>query len=73
MLPILHEVLEDHSRGQMIRNCARLGDAIIAIEMPDRFTMLTYDKSYESLCPLLGKEVCRLPSLSELKKHVAQA
>ena len=72
MLPILHEVLDDHNRGQMISNCAKLGDAIIAIEMPDKFTMLTYDKSYESLCPILGKEVYRLPSLSELKKRIAQ-
>lgn len=73
MLPVLHEVLKDPDRGQMISNCAKLGDVIIAIEMPAKCTMLTYDKSYESLCPLLGKEVYRLPSLSELKRRTAQA
>ena len=72
MLPVLHEVLQDHDRGQMIRNCTKLGDVIIAIEMPDKCTMLTFDKSFESLCPLIGKEVQRLPSLSELKKRAVQ-
>ena len=72
MLPVLYEVLQDHNRGQMIRNCAKLGDVIIALEMPDKCTMLTFDRSFESLCPLIGKEVHRLPSLSELKKRVAQ-
>lgn len=72
MLPVLHEVLQDHNRGQMIDNCARLGDTIIAIEMPHKYTMMTFDKSFESLCPLMGKEVYRLPPLSELKKRVSQ-
>ncbi len=72
MLPVLYEVLQDHDRGQMKRNCAKLGDAIIAIEMPRKCTMLTFDKSFESLCPLMGKEVHRLPPLSELKKGAAQ-
>jgi len=72
MLPLLYEVLQDPNRGQMIRNCAKLGDAIIAIEMPSKCVMLTFDKSFESLCPLMGKGFFRLPSLSELKKRSAQ-
>lgn len=72
MLPVLYEVLQNHNRGQMIKNCARLGDAIIAIEMPRKCAMLTFDRSFESLCPLMGKEVHRLPPLSELNKRAAQ-
>lgn len=69
MLPLLHEVLTDCQIGQSIRNCSKLSDAIIAIETPKKYTMLTFDKSFESLCPLIGKSVKRLPSLSVLKQQ----
>lgn len=72
MLPLLHKALEDCQVGQGIRNCAKLADAIIAIEMPKSHTMLTFDRAFESLCPLMGKEVKRLPSLSSLKQQSAQ-
>ena len=69
LLPLLYEVIKDYKKGQTIQNCAKLGDVIIAIEMPKSYTMLTFDRSFESLCPLMGKAVKRLPSLSELKKR----
>jgi hypothetical protein len=69
MLPLLHEVLEDCQVGQTIRNCSKLADVIIAVEMPREHTMLTFDRSFESLCPLMGKEVKRLPSLAALKRQ----
>jgi len=71
MLPLLHKVLEDCKVGQGIRNCEKLSDAIIAIEMPKKHTMLTFDKSFESLCPLMGKKVKRLPSLVALKRQLS--
>ena len=67
MLPLLRKVLDDYEAGQSIRNCQKLADAIIAIEMPKNHTMLTFDRSFESLCPLMGKKVRRLPSLSVLR------
>ena len=70
MLPLLHEILENCQIGQSIRNCSKIGDAIIAIEMPKKYTMLTFDKSFESLYPLIGKSVKRLPSLSMLKRQL---
>jgi hypothetical protein len=69
MLLSLRMVLEDHEKGQTITNCLELADAIIAIEMPKDYTMLTFDRSFESLCPLMGKAVEKLPSLSDLKKR----
>jgi len=69
MLPLLDKVLEDCQVGQTIRNCQKLADAIIAIEMPRKHTMLTFDRSFESLCPLMDKEVKRLPSLSALRQQ----
>ena len=71
-LPLFLRVLDDCRVGQTIRNCPQLADAIIAIEMPKKHTMLTFDKSFESLCPLMGKQVKRLPSLKELKQQPAQ-
>ena len=68
-LPLLHEVLADCQAGQSKNNCSKLSDAIIAIETPKKYTMLTFDKSFESLCPLIGKSVKRLPSLSALKQQ----
>jgi len=67
-VPILREILDNFQRGQMVKNCQRIADTIIAIEMPKNHTMLTYDRSFEGLCPLLNKEVHRLPSLQELKR-----
>jgi len=65
-LPMYEKVIEDPNLGQRKNTCPRLGDTIIAIEMPSSHTMLTFDKSFESLCSILGKDVTRLPSLKEL-------
>jgi len=73
MLEPFREVLEDCKRGQGIRNCKKLADAIIAIEMPKKHTMLTFDRSFESLCPLMGKKVKRLPSLIALKRQLSDS
>jgi hypothetical protein len=71
LLPLIYKVIRDCKLGQTIQNCAKLGDVIIAIEMPKKCTMLTFDRSFESLCPLMGKTVKRLPSLTELKKRLS--
>ena len=70
-LPLLYEVIKNYKVGQTIQNCSKLGDVIIAIEMPKDHTMLTFDRSFESLCQLMGKTVKRLTSLAELKKQLS--
>lgn len=67
-LPLLYEVIKDYKKGQTVKNCLKLGDIIIALEMPKDYIMLTFDRSFESLCPIMKKTVKRLPSLNELKK-----
>ncbi len=71
MLPLLRKTLDDYKIAKGIRNCEKLADAIIAIEMPKKHTMLTFDRSFESLCPLMGKMVKRVPPLSILKQQLS--
>ena len=49
-------------------NCMKVGDIIIAVEMPKHLQMLTFDRSFESSCKILGKAVVVLPSLNTLRK-----
>jgi len=53
------------------RNCMSVGDVIIALEMPKDLRMLTFDKAFDSICGILGKEVTVLPSLMAVKKSIA--
>lgn len=53
-------------------NCMKLGDIIIALEMPKRLRMLTFDRCFESSCQILGKGVIVLPSLAALKNQECQ-
>ena len=71
MLPLLRKTLDNCTVAKGIQNCMKLADAIIAIEMPKKHTMLTFDKSFESLCPLIGKTAKRVLPLSILKQQLS--
>src|SRR4030042_4974343 len=49
-------------------NCMKIGDIIIALEVPKRLQILTFDRGFESSCQILGKRLIVLPSLATLKK-----
>ncbi len=49
-------------------NCMKIGDIIIALEMPKHLQMLTFDRSFESSCQILNKRLVVLPSLATLRK-----
>ncbi len=65
-------LIESHiiniSAFKSITNCLKLSDIIIGLEMPANLRMLTFDKSFSSICEILKKEFTVLPSLAELKK-----
>ena len=46
-------------------------DIIIALEVPKRMQMLTFDRGFESSCQILGKRLIVLPSLATLRKSRA--
>jgi hypothetical protein len=54
-------------------NCMKIGDIIIALEVPKRLQMLTFDRGFESSCQILGKRLIVLPSLATLRKSRASA
>lgn len=47
--------------------CKKVGDFLIALEMPNTMRMLTSDRAFESICAVLGKQFTVLPSLAQLK------
>ncbi len=49
-------------------NCMKISDIIIALEMPKHLRMLTFDKSFDSSCEILGKKKTIIPSLAALMK-----
>lgn len=54
-------------------NCMKVGDIIIALEIPKRLQILTFDRGFESSCLILGKRSIVLPSLATLRKSRAPA
>jgi len=54
-------------------NCMKIGDVIIALEVPKRLKILTFDRGFESSCQILGKRLIVLPSLATLRKSRAPA
>jgi len=52
-------------------NCMRIGDIIIALEVPKRQQLLTFDRGFESSCQILGKRLVVLPSLAMLRKSAS--
>jgi len=63
------KILKDNINAKG-KNCAIMGDTIIALECPENKTLLTYDHSFQALCGILNKEYEILPSLAELKKKL---
>jgi hypothetical protein len=49
--------------------CGRMGDAIIAISMPEGWKLHSLDTVHEPICQVLGKEFQLHPSIARLKKQ----
>jgi hypothetical protein len=68
VLPNIQAATDDPKSQKTPAKCKRCGDVIIALDVPARLTLLTFDRSFESLCTILGKPVQRIPSLQDLKR-----
>jgi hypothetical protein len=58
-------------RGQSpaCRWCERLGDALIALQLPPHVVLITADRTFLPFGELLGRPIQLLPSLAELKRR----
>jgi hypothetical protein len=71
-LEIVEIAVGDPNAPKTKVNCKRVGDFIIALEMPKDYRMLTTDRAFEAICNILNQNVFRLRSLSELRQDRAQ-
>ena len=67
-LPLIESAISNPNTPKTKTKCMQAGDFVIALEMPRHLRMLTFDKAFERICGILGKEVLVLPSLVALKK-----
>ncbi len=67
-LSIFSEIKADYKRSDMKTRCLKLGDAVIALECPQYFTLLSFDSVFEIYCSILKKDYLIFPSLTGLKK-----
>jgi len=61
-LSVVSSAITDPSIPKSKTNCKKAGDFIIALEMPDNMTLVTFDKAFESICTILGRQYYLLPS-----------
>ena len=52
---------KDFRNSEKVRTNNGVGDAIISMISPKKCTLVTLDKSYDLLCPLLSKQYTRVP------------
>lgn len=64
--------IDDPTAPKTVTNCKKVGDFVIALEMPKNHRMLTTDKAFEAICAILNQDLVRLPSLSQLRKERAE-
>jgi hypothetical protein len=68
-LEIIKNAIDAPTAPKTQTNCKKVGDFVIALEMPKSCRMLTTDKAFEAICGILNQDVVRLRSLSELRKE----
>jgi hypothetical protein len=68
-LPLVAAAITNPSEPKSKLKCMTTGDFIIALQMPRKLRLLTFDKSFTSICGLLGKDVVVLPALATLRKQ----
>lgn len=55
----LVEIGKDIKNANKVRINQGIGDAVISVEMPKKYSLVTMDKSFEFLCPPIGKDCIR--------------
>ncbi len=68
-LQVVESAIDNPSAPKSILNCKKVGDFVIALEMPRGLRMLTTDRAFEAICAVLKKDFVRLRSLSELRRE----
>lgn len=71
-LKIVESAIDDPTAPKTKLNCKRVGDFVIALEMPKGYRMLTTDKAFEAICAILNQDMVRLRSLADLRKERAR-
>jgi len=67
-LSLIKSAIETLDTLKSKTNCMKVGDIIIALELPKRQQLLTFDRGFESSCQILGKKIFVLSSLARLRK-----
>jgi hypothetical protein len=52
--------------------CARIGDAVIALEQPGAWMLIHTDKSFDDLCRVLGKDHKKILSLRAIHRNLRE-
>jgi hypothetical protein len=66
------KLIQDGKEGCSCKVCEKIGDVIVALEMPPNMRMETVDYSFEHLCPLINKKVFRHPSQIKIVENAPQ-
>jgi hypothetical protein len=69
VLPNIDAASKDPSSQKTVRKCKRCGDTIIALEAPPAFTLVTFDRAFESFGAILEKPIKRLESLAAIRRE----
>lgn len=68
LLSIYKKILASPKFTLSFNERKKLADTVIAIECPESFALISLDRIYEILCPIIGKEQVTIPSLPALKR-----
>lgn len=65
----LCEIKNDTSNAKMPSVCKKIGDAVIAVDSPSSFTILTLDSSFDKLCPIINKKHRKLTNAQPIQNN----
>lgn len=65
----LRKITETEGNACSCRMCGRIGDAIIALELPEDMQLEHTDYSFDNLCEVMGKTHIRHPSETEVHRN----
>lgn len=68
-LPLIEGAITNPTLPKSKNNCKKVGDFIIALEMPKHMRLLTFDKAFDSICKILRKDFKILPSPMSIQSH----
>lgn len=64
----LQAILDENGGPHSCLKCSKLGDIIIALDVPSDMSIAHLDNSFNDICPILGKQHRQFPSVSAATK-----